>query len=316
MQYHQIKINTGGIYKDIPSYYLFNFVINIWIRPVAKSYVDNNDNETIDTSFESVSNAIYHTFDNDEPKSTYDILLGKVYVRHNSTINSINITDTRVRGGGVIESMYEPLRRQLEPESDYYWDIGYWDGEPYSENAVVIIRLDRRILKDYGGKFTPQEVEKSVNKFIAYGVLPIIEYVGTYTADNAANKNMRVESVYKNMLDFMPIFTVDTYNQVVIPDITVDSVYKSKPACGIIKLIEEDTRRNIIYGQTHETGHRLDEADLVDMQVERKIVKQPAGVLNVIETSEYVYPSGNNSLTGSDNIEDFVESPDAFISIE
>ncbi len=289
MQYHMVKVKTAGIYKDIPAYYLFNFVINIWMRPVAMAYLDNDDNETLNTSFPNVTNAIYHRFDNDDPIGPNDILLGKIYVRHNTTVNSIQLTDTRVRGGGVIESMYEPLRKQLEPESDYYWDIGYWDGEPYSENAVVIIRLDRRILKDYGGRFTPQEVEKAVNKFIAYGVLPIIEYVATYSSDNAVNRDIKVESTYKNKLNFRPIFSVDLFNQVVVPDISIDSVYKSAPACGIIKLIEEDMRENIICGEQYEANHRLDTADIIGIHVERKLMKQPVGILKIVDTSEYMH---------------------------
>ena len=104
----------------------------------------------------------------------------------------------------MIEEMLDQIRRELEPESDYYWDIGNWDGEPYTENGVVVIRLDRRILKQHGGRFTPQDIDRAVNKWLTAGVIPVIEYVQTFTKEELPQANLRVTSEYSNKLDYTP----------------------------------------------------------------------------------------------------------------
>ena len=73
-----------------------------------------------------------------------------------STFLNTDIFDTRTLGGGLTEEISEKLRKELEPESDYYWNIGHWDGEPFSINAVILIRLDSRLLE----KFTKEEIEE------------------------------------------------------------------------------------------------------------------------------------------------------------
>lgn len=153
------------------TYDLFNRVVYFFIRPkriedveLGKVFVDNEE-------------VLYHKIDTASPDDEYDLLIGKIYVRHNTSLKSTQIIDTRSRGGGILESISETLRRELEPESDYYFDIGYYDGEMYMENSVVIIRLDNRLLKEYGGSFTQSQIEDVINKWIAFGTYYIIEYV-------------------------------------------------------------------------------------------------------------------------------------------
>jgi hypothetical protein len=126
------------------------------------------------TTFQA--NTLYHLFTPD-PFSKDDILLAKIQVRPNSSMESINIIDTRSRGGGLLREIGRNIIEEIEPEANFYWDIGYWDGEPYPENSVVVIRLSENILKEYGGKFERQEVEAAVQKHIAFGTFFIIEYI-------------------------------------------------------------------------------------------------------------------------------------------
>lgn len=118
---------------------------------------------------------LFHSFEEvDEPNV---ILLGKIQVRPNSSRESVKITDTRSRGGGILSTIGQNIIDEIMPEANSYWDIGYWDGNPYPENAVIVIRLPRHILKQFGGRLTKQEVEASVEKHLAYGVFYIIDYL-------------------------------------------------------------------------------------------------------------------------------------------
>lgn len=119
---------------------------------------------------------VYHKIDNEVPDNDEDMLVGSLYIRHYTSLLSTMLEDTRTRGGGI-EEMSDNIRRELQIESDYYYDIGYYDGTPYQQNMVLVIRIDRNILKTYGGRFTKEDVEAAVNKWCAVGTIPIIEYV-------------------------------------------------------------------------------------------------------------------------------------------
>lgn len=119
-------------------------------------------------------NVLFHEFfEISEPNT---ILLARIQVRPNSTYENINIIDSRTRGGGILESIGRNIMKEVCPEAISYWDIGYWDGEPYQENAVLIVKLPRHILKEFGGRLTKEEVEQAVKKHMALGVFYIIEY--------------------------------------------------------------------------------------------------------------------------------------------
>lgn len=151
---------------------------------------------------------IYHKIDDDVPNSKNDIYIGSAFIRHYTSLDAVQLSDSRTRGGGILETMADGLRHELEPESDYYFDIGYWDGEPYTENAVVIIKLDKRILAVNGGRFTEQEVNAAVHKWIALGTLPLIEYVDTTAYSKELNDKSSVTSVNTNKLNTKPIVSI------------------------------------------------------------------------------------------------------------
>lgn len=164
-----------------------------------------------DTEHPLVKNeeTLYHTIDKYMPESELDIYIGSVYIRQNTSLYSTILIDTRTRGGGVIESMKDALRRKLEPESDYYLDIGCYDGTPYQENAVIIVRLDNRILKEYGGTFTQGDIELKVKKFLGLGVYPIIEYVDSYSKYEMPQYNLEISDTYSNIMDITLDFELE-----------------------------------------------------------------------------------------------------------
>jgi hypothetical protein len=196
-----------------PSKNLFNKVIYFFMRPTVEYEVDaENDSliydvesdDSIGTVILENKETLYHQIDNAQPESDHDIYIGSVYIRQNTSLHSTILVDSRTRGGGVIESMKDSLRRELEPESDYYLDIGYYDGEPYQENGVIIIRLDNSLLKEFGGRFTQGDIETKVKRWLGFGVYPIIEYVDSYSKRDMPQYNLTVEDSYTNVTNETP----------------------------------------------------------------------------------------------------------------
>lgn len=196
-----------------PSKNLFNKVIYFFMKPTV-IYEVSADNDSLiynvedDTEIGKVviqnSETLYHQIDNSEPEEDVDIYIGSVYIRTSVSLQSTILVDSRTRGGGVLESMKDSLRKELEPESDFYLDIGYYDGEPYQENGVIIVRLDNSILQEYGGRFTQGDVETKVQRWIGLGVYPIIEYVDSYNKKDMPQYNLIVEDSYTNVTGETP----------------------------------------------------------------------------------------------------------------
>ncbi|URZ09228.1 hypothetical protein [Clostridium felsineum] len=181
--YHSYTDNSSASYTRKPVYTLINKEIYF---------------------FQKKDNSFYHKIGISTADETDDITIGSISFRQTSYFRSTVLMDSRTKGGGLICEIDEALRKKLEPEADYYWDIGYYDGRPYMENAVIIIRLDRRLLKEFGGSFTTDEVEAVVHKWIAFGVSPIIEYVKTYSKEELPQSSLKVDFSYENKLDFVP----------------------------------------------------------------------------------------------------------------
>lgn len=160
--------DDDGQIKDVPGFLLLDKTIYLYLRPAAEVSPDGRIRKG---TFRR--DTLFHSFEEREGA----LLLGKILVRPNAIKESVQVRDTRARGGGLKEEISAALMKELEPEAKHYFDIANWDGDPFQENAVVVIRLSRQLLKDFGGRFSHQEVEEIVHKHIAWGVLPIIEYV-------------------------------------------------------------------------------------------------------------------------------------------
>lgn len=221
--YHTYGDPTFTPSETKPSKNLFNKVIYFFLKPSVIYNIpgDVTDNELIgygdpngdkiqnwEKQIENKASCIYHQIDVAEPKNDTDIYIGSVYIRQDTSLHSTILIDSRSRGGGVLEEMPDKLRRELEPESDYYLDIGYFDGKPYQENGVIIIRLDRRLLKEFGGKFTQGDIEYKVKRWLGEGVYPIIEYVNVFAQKKMPQYTLEVEDDYLNLSTVTPAFTL------------------------------------------------------------------------------------------------------------
>ena len=153
--------------------------MNIYLRPTKIRDKRNNNAVIADTARTTV---LYHTdqdFWFDSQDLRYDptmLRLGKVVVHANSSVDdNMTILDTRTRGGGLDESLSRKVIKDVNSESLFNWDIGYFDGEAYQENGVMIIKLPTTLKDKYGENYQSL-VQEAVAKHKAYGVLPIIEY--------------------------------------------------------------------------------------------------------------------------------------------
>ena len=214
-QYHTYSDLNKSPSELAPTKNLFNKTIYFYLRPTIRYQINDKNDDLINTDTEldrillENKETLYHTIDKYEPESEMDIYIGSVYIRQNTSLHSTILVDTRTRGGGILEEMKDSLRTQLEPESDFYLDIGCYDGIPYQENAVIIIKLDNSILKEYGGKFTQTDIEQKVQKWLGEGVYPIIEYVDSYSKYDMPQHNLIVENSYTNVLNQTPDFTLE-----------------------------------------------------------------------------------------------------------
>lgn len=214
-QYHTYADLNKEPSELAPTKNLFNKTIYFYLRPTIRYQIDDENDDLINTDEEldrillENKETLYHTIDKYEPESELDIYIGSIYIRQNTSLQSTILIDTRTRGGGVIEEMKDSLRKELEPESDFYLDIGCYDGTPYQENAVIIVRLDNSILKEYGGRFTQTDIEEKVKKWLGAGIYPIIEYVDSYSKYDMPQYNLIVEDSYTNVINQTPELTLE-----------------------------------------------------------------------------------------------------------
>ena len=211
--YHTYSDLTYTPSQISPSKNLFNKVIYFFMKPTVIYEVSENNDSLIydiedDVELGKVilrnNDTLYHQIDNPQPQDDKDIYIGSVYIRQNTSLHSTILIDARTRGGGILESISDSLRKELEQESDFYLDIGYHDGEPYQENGVIIIRLDKSLLKEFGGRFTYADIEAKVKRWLGLGVYPIIEFVDSYSKKDMPQYNLEVEDSYINVIDVTP----------------------------------------------------------------------------------------------------------------
>ena len=105
--------------------------------------------------------------------------------------------------------MSEELRKELEPDSDYYLDIGTLDGRPYQENSVLVVRIDNRVLKANGGRFSESEVKAAVDKWSSFGSYNIVEFVDVIKSEDMPHNTITVNKEISNKVDFKPFFGID-----------------------------------------------------------------------------------------------------------
>jgi len=112
----------------------------------------------------------YHNFTGD-PSGNLDFYLGSVSLAPHAKATDAQVTDTRSRGGGLDPDVDLDLVRQVQPESEFYWDVGYFDGQAFPSNGVLVIEVPKE-LQD-----REDEIREKVNRHLAYGEYCIIDFV-------------------------------------------------------------------------------------------------------------------------------------------
>lgn len=181
---YQGFVGSGGIYPDTEPFdwvpldlnptpdhnyglYASGCIAHIFLSP----YID------ITNVTQLTSEALYHNFDG-TASGVYDFYLGAVSVGPHCKITDMEITDVRMRGGGLstlgIKNLDDVM--DVQPESEFFWDVGYFDGQAVPSDGALVIRIPKTVLEINGGVFTEDEVRQKVLKHMALGVYPIIEY--------------------------------------------------------------------------------------------------------------------------------------------
>jgi hypothetical protein len=151
--------------------YLSGDVAHIFVRPY--STIEENTGQATMIN----QDTLYHNYTG-TPASVYDLDLGSVSVGPNCKITDLEITDVRTRGGGLSRLGIIDLDRvkDTQPESEFFWDVGYFDGQAVPANGVIVVSIPKAVLNTYGGPFDQSEVRQKVMKHMALGEYPIIQY--------------------------------------------------------------------------------------------------------------------------------------------
>lgn len=182
-----VKDTESFTAQEMPSAALLVKQIHVYLQPSVIRYVDHSNPAKHGKPISGTlkSKVLFHTdeehwFNMKDYKYNPSLLrLGKVTLQANSTMmDNMTILDTRTRGGGLDEALSKEIIKQVNKESLYHWDIGYFDGEAYQENGVIIVKVPRSILKTESNPngYHESEVQAAIAKHKGYGILPIIEY--------------------------------------------------------------------------------------------------------------------------------------------
>lgn len=196
--YNYYTDNKDEVFYNANVYNLFNRTIHFYLRPMR--VIDKSNGSILEEN----KFTLYHRIDKQEAISPFDLHIGRIFIRHHTSLKSTKVIDTRKRGGGILESISDNLRRELEPESDDYLDIGTLDGKPYHENSVVIIKVDERMLTKNGGRFSEYQIKEAIQKWSAYGMFPIIEYVKVLYDEELPQSTLEISQQVENITRFKP----------------------------------------------------------------------------------------------------------------
>lgn len=172
--YVQPEIIDGEVrYTVQPTEKLLGKEIYVYILPSTSIY---------NTNMRTEKNCIRHAFSEEEwhkvKQATPEaLMLARIQIRENTIIENTIVVDARSRGGGLKESIKEETIETKMGYTSNFWDIGSFNGMPYYRNGVDVIKIPSKVLKINGGRFTEDDINDIVYKYIAYGNMPIIEYV-------------------------------------------------------------------------------------------------------------------------------------------
>lgn len=144
-------------------------IAHVFIKP----YRNVDDSEII-----NAETTVYHNFTG-TPSGVLDFELGTVGVGPACTEDNIEIIDIRTRGGGLNQRGIDEIEdvKDVQPEAEFFWDTGYFDGKAFPSNGVLVVNVPKTILSSNDGSFTEDEVRQKIMKHCAFGEYLIINYV-------------------------------------------------------------------------------------------------------------------------------------------
>lgn len=110
------------------------------------------------------------------PSSGTNIPFSDVVVGATVNKSRFVITDSRSRGGGLLEEWRDKI-----PDAVNFFDSGYWDGKPYPAAGVLIIHLPQSILN----VLPKEDVQAKVESIVPIGVIPVIFF---YSEDGSETR--------------------------------------------------------------------------------------------------------------------------------
>ena len=172
--YSVVDDNDRETYRLVPTSSIMNIPIFIYMVPYKDTDLDTGE---VVTNF----NNIRHCFGEEQMARVMyvnpeAIILGIVQIKENSKVEDAIVLDTRVRGGGLKESVNHQDIDRVQPLANHHWDISTWDGIAYQSNGVSVIKLPNTVLKENGGTMTKSDIENIIDKYAAYGTYQIVEY--------------------------------------------------------------------------------------------------------------------------------------------
>ena len=174
--------------EEVAGEKLLNKEIYLYMLPYRSLYYKTVEieNHTVRHCF---GQEIYNQIKASHPEV---ILLGIIQVRENTDIESVVVMDARRPGGGLKEHISQESIEKRVGYTSAFWDIGAFDGMAYYRNGVNIIRIPSYVLKDEGGYFSEDDIHKIVEKYIAYGNYPIIEFTNEEIVENVIEADVPV----------------------------------------------------------------------------------------------------------------------------
>jgi hypothetical protein len=166
LPYVELNLNPSlEIGEDI---YASGLIASVYLKP----YLNLDANEVVN------SDTLYHNFTG-IPGSGVDFKLGELSLGPVCRIEDIQLIDARTRGGGLNKNGITNLSDviKVQPEAQFFWDTGYFDGQAVPANGALVVRVPKTVLTTNGGVFTVDEVRQKVYKHTALGCYVILEFV-------------------------------------------------------------------------------------------------------------------------------------------
>ncbi len=107
------------------------------------------------------------------------LIITKVYIGRLASPSDVEVIDTRIRGGGIKEEYDLGLLSGKFPEITWVADFGRWDGKPYPGQGTLLVEIPESLTKAGGGELEDSDIRTVVEKHMAAGIYPIIQYYGS-----------------------------------------------------------------------------------------------------------------------------------------